>query len=169
MVRYRIYNDPELRENGGYTETPNFEDVPEGYVEGYNYIIIQVEEPDPEIEYEIRVQNETTKYINRIVDGQNQHAIMISRIRMGLQNNRITQLEYDIRLSFHLQIREHLLSGCQNLALEKINQLGSENVGIDYFNEIYDVLSSYVEANFNSNFSRTTDIGGGGIKNPPKP
>lgn len=157
MIKYRIYADPELGDNGGYTETFNFEDVPEGYVEGYNYIIIQVEEPDPEIEYQNRVLNETTKYQNRIIDGQYIHASISARIRMDLQNNRCTQEEHDIRVSFHLEIREDLISGWQDKALNKINQLGSDNVGIDHFNYVYELINGYVQGNFNSNLSKQSN------------
>jgi len=165
MVKYRIFNNPE-DQSADYWETLNFEDVPEGAIEGYNYIVVPIEEVDPEEVYQNRVSMEYSKYYNRIIDGQNMHSTISAQLRMGLQIARISEETHDLRVAFYLQIREDILSGWQDKALIKLDSLGNSTVGEVYFNELYSMLSNYVNASFDNNLSKTSDIGGGGIKNP---
>lgn len=164
MTKYRIFLDP--NDLNIWTETYDFNDVPVGAVEGVDYIVIIEEGPTPEEIYLAKVSFETGLYQNRMISGQEQHSTILARLRAALLLNRITPLEHTTRLNYYEIIKGYLLSGQQNLALNKMSQLGYDDIGEDYYNELYNMISSYVDYSFNNTSARTSDIGGGGIKNP---
>lgn len=165
MTKYRIYNESG-NPDGGYYEVTDFSLVPEGAVEGVDYIVILDEGPTPEELYSAKVSFESDLYQNRILAGKDQHCTILGRLRAALLLNRITPLEHTTRLNYYEIIKGYLLAGQQNVALDKMAQLGYDDIGEDYYNEIFNMISSYVDYSFNSTSARTSDIGGGGIKNP---
>lgn len=171
MTKYRIYANPDDR-NQGYTETFDVNELQEGFIEGYHYDIIIIDDtPDPNEIYLNKVAIETNKYVQRVQDGQYHHAVILAKLRASLVLERIDNATHNARLSYYSEIQNLILSGQHNRALDVLNSLGYEPIGEEFYNEIFDIVNGYVDMSFNSNLSKDAGdgIGGGGIKNPPTP
>lgn len=142
IQKYRVYN-----EQGGYTEYANLADVPPNS----EYEIVE----EPIVTQEEIIQNnifeETQKYKQRILDGQETYAQISAKFRvLKLYGVISEESQRDIENLFK-PVRNEVLAGQwvdARIQLESLHSIAISMGKEDLYNEIYNIINNYIQSSY---------------------
>lgn len=102
----------------------------------------------PEEELQYRTEIETQTYLKRITDGANAIAKFSAELRVAKLAGTISEEEHKVVDKTLKPVRDEVLAGQWISAKDELILLGTEIIGQQLYNRIYNEIQTYIDSNY---------------------